>query len=162
VLDAIKSSSTEERVTQPKPKLDQETLRTALALASSFLVTDTATNSDPHVGSDTWFVGLNQLIDLLVALHARDELEIETVNAASKVTLNAVCGWLQKILINLFFQACSGEQLFRHALTVLEKIWQNVGQWRARGEGSKNAERALGRSESRYVELYVCPLLTDW
>ncbi|KAJ7904537.1 hypothetical protein B0H14DRAFT_2310485, partial [Mycena olivaceomarginata] len=64
--------------------LDQETLRTALALASSFLVTDTATNSDPHVGSDTWFVGLNQLIDLLVALHARDELEIETINAASK------------------------------------------------------------------------------
>ncbi|KAJ7368325.1 hypothetical protein DFH08DRAFT_22617 [Mycena albidolilacea] len=140
VLNAIKSSSTgersnstEERVTQPKPKLDQETLRTALALASSFLVTDTATNSDPHVGSDTWFVGLNQLIDLLVALHARDELEIETVNAASK--------------------ACSGEQLFRHSLTVLEKIWQSVGQWRARGGGSKNAERALGRSESRYVAL---------
>ncbi|KAF8195867.1 hypothetical protein K438DRAFT_1673763 [Mycena galopus ATCC 62051] len=80
VLNAIKSSRTEER---PKT-LDQSILRTALELSSSFLVTDTSTNSDPQAGSDTWFMGLNQLVDLLVALHARDELEIETVNAASK------------------------------------------------------------------------------
>ncbi|KAF7352774.1 hypothetical protein MVEN_01244000 [Mycena venus] len=81
VLDAIKSSSnTGERV----KKLDQSILRAAFSLASSFLVTDTSTNSDPHVGCDTWFVGLNHLVDLLVALHAREELELETVNAASR------------------------------------------------------------------------------
>ncbi|KAJ7276424.1 hypothetical protein B0H12DRAFT_1005626, partial [Mycena haematopus] len=84
VLNAIKSSNKAEE--RPKT-LDQSILRTALSLASSFLVTDTSTNSDPQAGSDTWFMGLNQLVDLLVALHARDELEVETVNAASKVIL---------------------------------------------------------------------------
>ncbi|KAJ7129646.1 hypothetical protein C8R44DRAFT_700591 [Mycena epipterygia] len=77
VLDAIKST------TGTSSTLDQEVLRTALALSSSYLVTDTSTNPDPHAGSTTWFVGLNQLVDLLVALHAREELELETVNAAS-------------------------------------------------------------------------------
>ncbi|KAJ7498899.1 hypothetical protein FB451DRAFT_14589 [Mycena latifolia] len=80
VLEAIKSSTN----TTPSRTLDQEVLRTALALASSYLVTDTSTNTDAHAGSTTWFVGLNRLVDLLVALHAREELEIETVNAASK------------------------------------------------------------------------------
>ncbi|KAK7061738.1 hypothetical protein R3P38DRAFT_672430 [Favolaschia claudopus] len=81
VIDAIKSSNNtqEERAT-----FDQSVLRTALSLASSFLVTDTCTNSDPRLGADTWFVGLNQLVDVLVALHAREELEIETINEASK------------------------------------------------------------------------------
>nr|GAT59442.1 predicted protein [Mycena chlorophos] len=64
-------------------KLNQEVLRTALSLCSSYLVTDTSTNDDPTSGSQTWFTGLNQLVDLLVALHARDELEIDTLNAAS-------------------------------------------------------------------------------
>ncbi|KAJ6599045.1 hypothetical protein DFH09DRAFT_22326 [Mycena vulgaris] len=80
VLEAIKSS----RGVATPSTLDQEVLRTALALSSSYLVTDTSTNADPHAGSNTWFIGLNQLVDLLVALHAREELEIETVNAASK------------------------------------------------------------------------------
>ncbi|KAJ6515873.1 hypothetical protein C8R45DRAFT_957912 [Mycena sanguinolenta] len=81
VVNAIKSSSKAEE--RPKT-LDQSILRTALSLASSFLVTDTSTNSDPQAGSDTWFTGLDLLVDLLVALHARDELEVETINAASK------------------------------------------------------------------------------
>ncbi|KAJ6539370.1 hypothetical protein B0H19DRAFT_1178689 [Mycena capillaripes] len=80
VLDAIKSSNTGERARI----IDQEILRTALALASSYLITDTSTNADPHIGTDTWAVGLNLIVDTLVALHAREELEIETVNAASK------------------------------------------------------------------------------
>ncbi|KAJ7228669.1 hypothetical protein GGX14DRAFT_414188 [Mycena pura] len=79
VVDAIKSGTRPSEST-----LDQEVLRTALALSSSYLVTDTSTNPDPNAGSRTWFVGLNQLVDLLVALHAREELEIETLNAASK------------------------------------------------------------------------------
>ncbi|KAJ6613419.1 hypothetical protein B0H10DRAFT_1805404, partial [Mycena sp. CBHHK59/15] len=62
--------------------LDQAVLRRALALSSSYLVTDTSMN--PRTGCTTWFVGLEQLVDLLIALHARQELELETVNAASR------------------------------------------------------------------------------
>ncbi|KAJ7682780.1 hypothetical protein DFH06DRAFT_304704 [Mycena polygramma] len=81
VIDAIKSSNT----TGERAKtIDQQILRAALDLASSYLVTDTSTNPDVHAGTDTWFKGLNQLVDLLAALHAREELELETVNAASK------------------------------------------------------------------------------
>ena len=32
----------------------------------------------------TWRVGFNRLVDVVVALHARGELELETLNAASK------------------------------------------------------------------------------
>ncbi|KAJ7179116.1 hypothetical protein C8R46DRAFT_1072516 [Mycena filopes] len=78
VLDAIKSS------TGAANKLDQDVLRVCLELASSFLVTDTSTNPDPHAGSQTWYTGLSQLVDLMVALHAMDQLELKTVNAASK------------------------------------------------------------------------------
>jgi hypothetical protein len=84
VLDAVKDSA--KREPPQETLLDQQILRTALALASSFLITDTSTNPDPHAGSTTWFVGLNQLVDLLVVLHAREELELETINAASKVS----------------------------------------------------------------------------
>jgi len=38
----------------------------------------------PDQGIDTWFLGFSRLIDILVALHARNELELETMNAASK------------------------------------------------------------------------------
>ncbi|KAJ7771392.1 hypothetical protein DFH07DRAFT_804205 [Mycena maculata] len=80
VLDAIKATST--TAGSAPSTLDQAMLRTALALSSSYLVTDTSTN--PDAGPGTWYIGLNRLVDLLAALHARDELEIETVNAASK------------------------------------------------------------------------------
>lgn len=36
-------------------------------------------------GVNTWFVGLNQLIDLVIVLDKRNELELETINTASKV-----------------------------------------------------------------------------
>ncbi|KAJ7507834.1 hypothetical protein B0H11DRAFT_145204 [Mycena galericulata] len=100
VLDAIKStkstgtsaSSMLDREALKKDEanksnnstLDQEVIRTALAMSSSFLITDTSTNPDPHAGYDTWYIGLNRLVDLLVALHAREELDIETINVASK------------------------------------------------------------------------------
>jgi hypothetical protein len=72
-LDAVKAAAS--------PTLNQDILRKALALASSFLITDAITGR-----SATWDLGLNQLVDLLVALHAKEELELETVNAASKVS----------------------------------------------------------------------------
>lgn len=39
---------------------------------------------DPDNGINTWFVGFSRLIDVVVALHARSELDIDTMNAASK------------------------------------------------------------------------------
>ncbi|KAI0306988.1 hypothetical protein B0F90DRAFT_1922812 [Multifurca ochricompacta] len=62
--------------------IDQSALRQCLGLSSSYLVSDTTMN--PTSGIISWGAGLNQLVDVLTALHARGELELETVNAASK------------------------------------------------------------------------------
>ncbi|KIK68154.1 hypothetical protein GYMLUDRAFT_36992 [Collybiopsis luxurians FD-317 M1] len=61
--------------------VDQDLLRRCLSLSSSYLVADTCTNVD---GINTWYNGFNTLIETLVALHKREELELETMNAASK------------------------------------------------------------------------------
>ncbi|KDR83723.1 hypothetical protein GALMADRAFT_219553 [Galerina marginata CBS 339.88] len=62
--------------------IDQSVLRKCIDLASSFLVTDTTT--DPERGMTTWFAGLSRLVDLVLVLHKREELELETVNSASR------------------------------------------------------------------------------
>ncbi|CAA7259775.1 unnamed protein product [Cyclocybe aegerita] len=63
-------------------KIDQKVLRQCIDLAPSFLLTDTAMT--PASGADTWFTGLGRLVDLVVILHKRGELELETVNSASR------------------------------------------------------------------------------
>jgi hypothetical protein len=68
--------------TRKSQRIDQDVLRQCLGLASSFLLTDTSMN--PEQGISTWFLGVNRLVDVLVALHTRNELDHETVNAASK------------------------------------------------------------------------------
>ncbi|RDB22697.1 hypothetical protein Hypma_010182 [Hypsizygus marmoreus] len=70
------------RSTRESQVLDQHVLRQCLGLASSFLVTDATMN--PQSGVHSWNTGFTRLVDLLVALHARNELELETVNAASR------------------------------------------------------------------------------
>jgi len=67
---------------EPSKGIDQKVLRQCVDLASSFLVTDTATN--PERGILTWSTGFNRLVDLVLVLHKRDELELETVSAASR------------------------------------------------------------------------------
>jgi len=62
--------------------ITQTVLRDCINLASSFLVTDTTT--DPQEGISTWFLGLDHLVDLVVILHNRNELELETVDCASR------------------------------------------------------------------------------
>ncbi|TFK43514.1 hypothetical protein BDQ12DRAFT_731526 [Crucibulum laeve] len=62
--------------------IDQKDLRQCIGLASSFLVTDTTTNVVSGIVS--WSAGFSRLMDVVVALHAINELELETVNAASK------------------------------------------------------------------------------
>lgn len=62
--------------------IDQEKLRKCISLSSSYLIADSC--MDPDNGVNTWFVGFSRLIDVIVALHVRSELDIETMNAASK------------------------------------------------------------------------------
>jgi hypothetical protein len=62
--------------------IDQAALRQCLGLSSSYLVSDTTMN--PTSGIASWSAGLNRLVDVLTALHTRGELELETVNVASK------------------------------------------------------------------------------
>ncbi|KAG1806786.1 uncharacterized protein HD556DRAFT_1428809 [Suillus plorans] len=70
------------RMTQQSGVIDQTMLRRAIGLASSYLVTDTSTNSDR--GIQTWCTGFHRLVDIMVVLHSRGELELDTVNEASK------------------------------------------------------------------------------
>ncbi|KZT05521.1 uncharacterized protein LAESUDRAFT_217445 [Laetiporus sulphureus 93-53] len=70
------------RTARGSSAIDQRVLRRCLGLSSSYLVTDTTMN--PERGLLSWRSGFSQLIDVLVALHARGELELETVNEASK------------------------------------------------------------------------------
>lgn len=69
-------------MTHEQGTIDQNVLRQCLGLSSSYLVTDTS--MQPDSASATWFTGFSRLVDVLAALHARDELELETVNQASK------------------------------------------------------------------------------
>jgi len=39
---------------------------------------------NPERGLSTWNMGFNNLVDVLIALHTLGELELETVNEASK------------------------------------------------------------------------------
>ncbi|KAI9574879.1 hypothetical protein HD554DRAFT_2010380 [Boletus coccyginus] len=70
------------KMTRDAGAIDQAVLRRAIGLASSYLVTDTSTN--PDGGIATWQTGFNRLVDLVVVLHHRSELELDTVNEASR------------------------------------------------------------------------------
>ncbi|OBZ70444.1 hypothetical protein A0H81_10045 [Grifola frondosa] len=70
------------RMTRMSGAIDQRVLRNCLKLSSSYLVTD-ITMSPDH-GLRSWDTGFNRLVDVMVALHKRGELELETVSEASK------------------------------------------------------------------------------
>lgn len=69
-------------MTKSSGAIDQRVLRQCLGLSSSYLVTDTTTNTAR--GLTSWQNGFNRLVDVMVALNARGELETETVSVASK------------------------------------------------------------------------------
>lgn len=62
--------------------IDQDVVRKCLGISSSYLITDTTTN--PMEGMDSWCAGLSHIVNVLTALHSRGELELETINAASR------------------------------------------------------------------------------
>lgn len=69
-------------MTRTNGAINQHELKQCLRLSSSFLVTDVTMNTE--TGMATWYTGFNRLIDVLIALHRRGELELETVSEASK------------------------------------------------------------------------------
>jgi hypothetical protein len=69
-------------MTRESNSVNQTVLRRCIGLSASYLLTDTSTN--PASGMSTWRIGFNRLVDVVVALHARDELELATMNEASK------------------------------------------------------------------------------
>ena len=70
------------KMTRGTGRIDQGALRRCIGHASSYLVTDVTMN--PEGGARSWRAGFNRLVDVMAALHSRQELEVETVNAASK------------------------------------------------------------------------------
>ncbi|KAH9951571.1 hypothetical protein B0H21DRAFT_818022 [Amylocystis lapponica] len=70
------------RMTRSTGSIDQRVLRYCLGLSSSYLITDST--MDPERGMTSWHTGFNRLVDVVVALHARGDLELGTVNEASK------------------------------------------------------------------------------
>ncbi|THV08550.1 hypothetical protein K435DRAFT_814970 [Dendrothele bispora CBS 962.96] len=66
----------------PAHGIDQTMLRKCIGLSPTYLLTDTC--MDPEHGVSSWFIGFSRLIDVVVALHAKSELELETINAASR------------------------------------------------------------------------------
>ncbi|KAH9899854.1 hypothetical protein C8Q73DRAFT_681279 [Cubamyces lactineus] len=70
------------RMTRTSGRIDQRVLRRCIGLASSYLVTDVTMNTEDGIG--TWRAGFNRLVDVMVALHVRQELEVETVSTASQ------------------------------------------------------------------------------
>ena len=69
-------------MTENSSTIDQDVVRKCLGLSSSYLISDTATN--PTEGMTSWCAGLGQIVNVLTALHSRGELELETINAASR------------------------------------------------------------------------------
>src|SRR5437660_4558678 len=69
-------------MTHESGSIDQAVLKRAISLASSYLLSDTSTN--PESGIVTWQTGFNRLVDVVVVLHHRDELELDTFNEVTK------------------------------------------------------------------------------
>ncbi|KAF8655272.1 hypothetical protein AX16_003172 [Volvariella volvacea WC 439] len=76
VVDALAT------MTRGSRAIDQSMLQQCLGLSSSYLMTDMTMN--PSSGMETWAVGFNRLVDIVVALHVTNQLDLETFNAATK------------------------------------------------------------------------------
>jgi hypothetical protein len=61
--------------------IDQPKLRHCLGMAPSYLLADTCTSTN---GFATWSTGLSRLVDVMTGLHARNELELATMDAAAR------------------------------------------------------------------------------
>ncbi|CEL59525.1 hypothetical protein RSOLAG1IB_03458 [Rhizoctonia solani AG-1 IB] len=71
-------------MTKEKGSIDQTSLCRTVGLAPSYLILDTTTLSSAAAGIRTWASGFHRLVDIMLVLHKRDELQIETLSRASQ------------------------------------------------------------------------------
>ena len=69
-------------MTRTSGSIDQEMLRRLFMLTPAYLIVDNTINSEG--GLARWSAGFNGLVDVVLALHKKEQLETETVNEASK------------------------------------------------------------------------------
>jgi hypothetical protein len=69
-------------MTRTSGTIDQAMLRRLLMLTPAYLIVDNTINNDG--GLARWSAGFNRLVDVVLALHTKEQLETETVNEASK------------------------------------------------------------------------------
>ncbi|CAE6523056.1 unnamed protein product [Rhizoctonia solani] len=71
-------------MTKETGSIDQPSLRRTVGLAPSYLILDTTTLSSSMAGIQTWGRGFQRLVDIMIVLHKRNELQLETLNCASQ------------------------------------------------------------------------------
>jgi len=73
-------------MTSKSGSIDQRILRYFIGLSPSYLLLDVTTGitNTTTSGIETWNTGFLRLVDLLLALHLRGELELDTLNEASR------------------------------------------------------------------------------
>lgn len=77
--ESVPSSSSSAAQT---PSIDQDVLRQCIRLSSSFLLTDSTMNAE--TGIQTWFTGMNRVVDIVLALDRKDILEVATMTEVSR------------------------------------------------------------------------------
>lgn len=102
-------------------RLDQAVLRQCILLSSSFLLTDTTT--DPDQGMNSWSTAFYRLVDIVVTLHAKDELELETLNAASKA-----CSEVWSVANSFWALAPGAQDVVRKIAVKLKRILDENGR----------------------------------
>ncbi|KAH7343826.1 hypothetical protein B0J17DRAFT_713983 [Rhizoctonia solani] len=70
-------------MTKEKGRSTRPPCRTVV-LAPSYLILDTTTLSSTTAGIQTWASGFHRLVDIMLVLHKREELQLETLNCASQ------------------------------------------------------------------------------
>jgi hypothetical protein len=63
----------------------QEILRTYIVVAPSFLMLDSSNPETTDAGIDEWAMGMNSVVDILVALHSRLRGLMDDPNSTSSV-----------------------------------------------------------------------------
>jgi len=82
------------RRTQSSGTIDQKELRNVIALAPSYLLVDSTVHPTTADGVNQWALGFNRLCEVIIALHRKSDLELETLNEASRACAEAwsICG----------------------------------------------------------------------
>ncbi|KIO25024.1 hypothetical protein M407DRAFT_25664 [Tulasnella calospora MUT 4182] len=76
-------------MTQNGGSIVQADLRKLIALSPSYLIVDSTVHPNAADGVNQWALGLNRLCEVIIALHRKEELELETLNETSRACAEA-------------------------------------------------------------------------